>query len=319
MDRRLFAAAGRALGFAEFGDPDGTPVLWCHGGPGSRLEPLWLDESAARAGLRIIGVDRPGYGMSDPLPGRSIRDGVADMIAVAEALSIDRFATVGCSTGGSYALAAAAVVPDRVLAVVACCSMTDMSWLPGRATMSQPHAHAVWDAPDRDAAIAAAVEAHGENGSKMLGGGMAPGLGGFDNDIFADPVWMKAAMTGFAQMFTHGLQGYADDRIADGPGWIDFDVAWIVCPVSVLHGTADRMVDVIHARHTADIVPGAEWSSSKGTVISVSRRSSFRNSCDCSADPARCCDQIENIARYDACHRCSCHRTMTSSPRQIPR
>ena len=65
-------------------------------------------------------------------------------------------------------------------------------------------------------------------------------------------------MTGFAQMFTHGLEGYADDRIADGSGWIDFDVARIVCPVSLLHGTADRMVDVIHPRHTADIVPGAE-------------------------------------------------------------
>jgi pimeloyl-ACP methyl ester carboxylesterase len=87
---------------------------------------------------------------------------------------------------------------------------------------------------------------------------MGPGLGGFDKEIFADPVWMKAAMTGFAQMFTHGLEGYADDRIADGSGWVDFDVARIVCPVSVLHGTADRMVDVIHARHTANIVPGAE-------------------------------------------------------------
>ncbi|MET0779990.1 MAG: alpha/beta hydrolase, partial [Microbacterium sp.] len=254
----MSTAGGRALGIAEFGDPAGTPVLWCHGGPGSRLEPLWLDDPAANAGLRLIGVDRPGYGMSDALPGRSISDGVADMIVVADALSIDRFATVGCSTGGSYALAAAAIEPDRVLAVVACCSMTDMSSLPARATMSQPHAHAVWDAPDRDAAIAAAVEAHGENGSKLLNGPTGPGLGGFDKDIFADPAWMKAAMTGFAQMFFHGLQGYADDRIADGSGWIDFDVARIVCPVSLLHGTADRMVDVIHPRHTADIVPGAE-------------------------------------------------------------
>src|SRR5215203_315495 len=178
MDRKLSTAGGRRLGIAELGDPDGTPVLWCHGGPGSRLEPLWLDDPAARAGVRLIGVDRPGYGMSDALPGRSISDGVTDMIVVADALSIDRFATVGCSTGGSYALAAAAVEPDRVLAVVACCSMTDMSSLPARATMSQPHAHAVWDAPDHDAAIAAAVEAHGENGSKLLNGATGPGLAG---------------------------------------------------------------------------------------------------------------------------------------------
>src|SRR5215203_713447 len=261
MDRKLSTAGGRRLGIAELGDPDGTPVLWCHGGPGSRLEPLWLDDPAARAGVRLIGVDRPGYGMSDPLPGRSTSDGVTDMIVVADALSIDRFATVGCSTGGTYALAAAAIEAERVLAVVACCSMTDMSWQPARATMSPPHAHAVWDAPDRDAAIAAAVAAHGESGSKMLHGGMATALGGLDNDTFADRAdraWMKAAMTGFLQMFTHGLQGYVDDRTADGDGWVDFDVTRIECTVCVLHGTADRIVDVVHAQHTADIVPSAD-------------------------------------------------------------
>ena len=167
---------GRSIGVAEFGDPDGTAVLWCHGGPGSRLEPAWLDAAATEAMLRIVGVDRPGYGLSTPRPGRTITSVVADMLDVADQISIDRFATVGVSTGGVYALALAALAPDRVLGVVACCSMTDMSWSPGRATMSPPHAHAVWDAPDRDAAIAAATNAHGENGSKMSGAGIAPAL-----------------------------------------------------------------------------------------------------------------------------------------------
>ena len=252
------AADGRSLGVAELGDPAGTPVIWCHGGPGSRLEPMWLDAAAADAGLRIIGVDRPGYGLSDPQPGRTIDSVVADLLRVADQRSVDRFATVGISTGGAYALAVAALRPERVLGVVACCSMTDMSWAPGRATMSKPHAHAAWDAPDRDAAIAAAVDAHGEGGSKMLGGGMAAALADLDAEMFADRAWMAAAMTGFPQMFTFGLQGYADDRIADGRGWIGFDVARIGCPVIVLHGTEDRMVDVIHAEHTAAIVPGAE-------------------------------------------------------------
>ena len=249
---------GRSLGVAEFGDSDGTAILWAHGGPGSRLEPAWLEASAAHAGLRIIGIDRPGYGMSTPQPRRTISSVVVDMLAVADQLSIDRFAAVGVSTGGAYALALAALAPSRVLGVVACCSMTDMSWAPGRSTMSQPHAHAVWDAPDRDAAIAAAVEAHGHNGSKMLGGGMSAALADLDRQLFADPDWMQPAMDGFPQMFTFGLEGYADDRIADGPGWIDFDVALIRCPVTVLHGTNDKMVDTIHPQHTAAIVPGAE-------------------------------------------------------------
>jgi pimeloyl-ACP methyl ester carboxylesterase len=258
MDLRFDAGGGRSVGAAEFGDPDGTAVLWCHGGPGSRLEPRWLDRPAADAALRVIGVDRPGYGLSDPRPGRTLNDAVDDLLLVADRRAIDRFATVGVSTGGAYALGAAALAPDRVLATVACCSMTDMSWPPGRATMSAPHAHAVWDAPDRDAAIIAAVEAHGENGSKMLGGGMSAALAELDAQLFADPAWMTPAMEGFGQMFTFGLQGYADDRIADSPGWASFDVARIRCPVSVLHGTEDRMVAVIHAKHTSAIVPGAE-------------------------------------------------------------
>jgi pimeloyl-ACP methyl ester carboxylesterase len=69
---------------------------------------------------------------------------------------------------------------------------------------------------------------------------------------------MGAAMDGFPQMFTFGLEGYADDRIADGAGWVDFDVSKIRCAVTVLHGTHDKMVDIIHPQHTAAIVPGAE-------------------------------------------------------------
>jgi len=258
MGRVLRAGDGRSIGIAEFGAPDGTAVLWCHGGPGSRLEPAWLDAAAADAGLRVIGVDRPGYGLSTPRPGRTIVSVATDMLDVADQLSLEHFATVGVSTGGAYALALAALAPARVLGVVACCSMTDMSWAPGRATMSPPHAHALWDAPDRDSAIAAAADAYGEHGSKMLGGGMAPVLAELDRELFADPAWMGPTMDGFPQMFAFGPVGYADDRIADGPGWIDFDVARIGCPVIVLHGTEDKLVDVVQPRHTAAIVPGAE-------------------------------------------------------------
>jgi len=249
---------GRPIGFAEFGDPNGTAVVWCHGGPGSRLEPAWLHAPAAAAGLRLIGFDRPGYGLSPPVPGRSFGDVVDDALAVADDLGLERFATVGVSTGGAYALAIAAAASARVVAVVAACSVTDMSWGPGRATMSPAHALAVWDAPDRDSAIAAATEAHGVGGSKLTGGALAAVLSPSDQEMFLDPAWAAPAMEGFADMFKFGLEGYADDRIADGPGWGQLDLTAIRCPVVVLHGTDDRMCDVIHARHTARIVTGAQ-------------------------------------------------------------
>jgi pimeloyl-ACP methyl ester carboxylesterase len=101
---------------------------------------------ASEAGLRIIGIDRPGYGLSTPQPGRTIAGWVPEALAVADHLGIGQFAAVGISTGGAYALALAALAPARVLGVVACCSMTDMRWPEGRATMSWPHVQAVWEA-----------------------------------------------------------------------------------------------------------------------------------------------------------------------------
>jgi pimeloyl-ACP methyl ester carboxylesterase len=258
VDGTIVLADGRTVGYADHGDPDATPVLWCHGGPGSRLEPAHLVDDACAAGLRIVGIDRPGYGLSTPQPGRTIAGWVPEALAVADRLGIDRFVTVGVSTGGSYALALAALVPDRVLGAVACCSVTDVRYAPARATMSPPHTHAVWDAPDRDAAIAAATESHGERGSKLQGGGMDAALPPSDLALFRDPTWMAHAMAGFPAMFAHGLEGYADDRIADRDGWVTFDVATITCPVVVLHGALDRMAAVVHAHHTAAIVPGAQ-------------------------------------------------------------
>jgi len=257
VDQTIGLAGGRTVGFADFGIPGATAVLWCHGGPGSRLEPAYLRREASQAGLRLIGIDRPGYGLSAPRPGRTIAGWVPEALAVADHLGIGRFAVVGISTGGAFALALAALAPDRVLGVVACCSMTDARWPQGRATMSGPHVRAVWEAPKRAAALAAATDAHGEDGSKMRGG-IAAVLAPSDLALFGDPGWMKEATAGFPAMFAHGLEGYTDDRLADGAGWVTFDVRSIKCPVTVLHGGSDRMVDVIHAHHTAEVVPGAE-------------------------------------------------------------
>jgi pimeloyl-ACP methyl ester carboxylesterase len=245
------------VGFATYGRRDGTAVVWCHGGPGSRLEPAHLAADAAEAGLLLVGIDRPGYGMSTPCPGRTIAGWVPDALAVTDKLGIAEFVAVGESTGGAYALALAAVAPDRVLGVVACCSMTDMRHEAARRTMSQSHCHAVWNSSDRASAIAAAVDAHGEDGSKMKGAGLAEALSPSDVALFRDPVWMSHAMAAFPAMFAHGLEGYADDRLADGGGWVTFDVASIHCPVTVLHGEMDKMCHVINAHHTAEIVPEA--------------------------------------------------------------
>src|SRR6266496_2748375 len=82
---------GRSLAYAEWGDPAGRPVLHFHGIPGSRFERHADDGLYARLGLRYITIDRPGYGRSDPKPGRTFLDWAADVEQLADALEIDRF------------------------------------------------------------------------------------------------------------------------------------------------------------------------------------------------------------------------------------
>jgi pimeloyl-ACP methyl ester carboxylesterase len=59
---------GRTLGYAEYGDPNGKPLLWFHGFPGCRLDGKLVEEAAGAAGVRVIAPDRPGmvYRHSSP-------------------------------------------------------------------------------------------------------------------------------------------------------------------------------------------------------------------------------------------------------------
>jgi pimeloyl-ACP methyl ester carboxylesterase len=242
---------GRTVGFADYGTPDQIAVLWCHGGPGSRLEPEPFAVSARAAGLRFIGLDRPGYGRSTPQPGRTIGGWVPDGIAVLDHLGIDRFVAVGASTGGAYALALAAS-SGRVLSAVACCAVTDMRWTEGKAmVLGAPLA---WASRDRETVMAIVTEQFGPDGSKA---GDPPGIPKSDRTFFADPIRLALSRRSEQEAFAQGVAGYADDRLADGVGWGSFDIRKITCPVAVLHGGSDNFVPVAHARHTASIVPGA--------------------------------------------------------------
>lgn len=109
---------GRKVQLGEYGDPAGVPALWFHGAFSSRLEGAFLDAPAREAGLRLLALDRPGVGGSDPLPNRSVRGYAADVGEVLDALGLERAAVGGLSNGGMYAMAVGFEVPDRALRVV---------------------------------------------------------------------------------------------------------------------------------------------------------------------------------------------------------
>ncbi len=107
----------RKLAYAEYGDPQGRPVLMVHGNPGSRL--FWgrLPGSPFRKGLRLISPDRPGVGLSDFASGRTVADWPDDVASLMNSLSIQRIDLLGVSAGGPYALACAWKIPHLLRSV----------------------------------------------------------------------------------------------------------------------------------------------------------------------------------------------------------
>jgi pimeloyl-ACP methyl ester carboxylesterase len=105
----------RRIGYAEFGDPHGSPVLALHGTPGSRLMFALTDQAARARGLRIVAPERPGYGLSEFRRRTSLAQIADDMTAFADALDLDRLAIIGVSGGAPFAVATASSLPERTV------------------------------------------------------------------------------------------------------------------------------------------------------------------------------------------------------------
>jgi pimeloyl-ACP methyl ester carboxylesterase len=108
---------GRRLGYAQWGDPSGQPLLYCHGWPSSRAEGRLADQAAKASGVQVIAPDRPGMGLSDFQPRRAFVDWPDDVSQLAAVLGLDRFAVLGISGGSPYAAVCAWKLPQRLTGV----------------------------------------------------------------------------------------------------------------------------------------------------------------------------------------------------------
>ena len=115
--KRIELSDGRYLAISEYGAPGGEPVFFFHGWPGARLQGQLADEPAKKLNIRFISPDRPGFGLSDFQPGRSILDWPKDILDLADSLGLDQFAVLGLSGGAPYALACAYAIPEQLTAV----------------------------------------------------------------------------------------------------------------------------------------------------------------------------------------------------------
>jgi pimeloyl-ACP methyl ester carboxylesterase len=132
----LTLASGHRLAWNEYGAPDGEPVFFCPGWPGSRRQAARLDAAAKQFGFRLLALDRPGIALSDRPATRALRDWPALLEEVCALLDVARFRIVGVSGGGPYALISAWKFPDRVLAAATVCGAPPIAEMNDRSQLS---------------------------------------------------------------------------------------------------------------------------------------------------------------------------------------
>jgi len=106
---------GRELAYAEYGDPQGVPVIAFHGTPGSHRQAEPCDPAARELRIRVIAPDRPGYGHSSYDAHRRLVDWPRDVAQLADHLGLARFGVIGVSGGGPHAAACAHGLASRLL------------------------------------------------------------------------------------------------------------------------------------------------------------------------------------------------------------
>jgi pimeloyl-ACP methyl ester carboxylesterase len=245
------------MGFAEFGAGDGFPIVNAHGGLACRLDVAAADPVASECGIRLISPDRPGVGLSDPKPGRTVLDWAHDVAELLDQIDVDHFAVMGWSMGGQYAAAVGHTLRHRVtrVAIIAgALPLTErgvydelpvMDRFLTRMSQSAP-----WTAQQlfrmmRFAARVAPV-AYGRLAARSLG----PADGTVIRDIGYD---------NFAQMSREALRQL--------PGVVEEYRAWIRpwgfapedlgVPVDVWAGTRDELVNASWPHRLAKRIPGA--------------------------------------------------------------
>lgn len=100
--------------YSVYGAPAGEPVIALHGTPGSRLKFAALAPAAAEAGLKLIAVDRWGYGGSEPPCAPALEGYGDDLASLADTLGAGRISILAISGGGPFGAMAAERLGGRV-------------------------------------------------------------------------------------------------------------------------------------------------------------------------------------------------------------
>ena len=248
---------GRQLAYAQYGDPNGKPVFFIQGTPSSRL--LHPDEEITRSlGVRLVVFDRPGFGLSDYQPNRTLKDFPNDLAALADALGIERFAIVGISGGGPYTAITAYALPNRVT-VAALVSAGGPADAPKAFDGMTPIRHIGYYIARYLPALLVPLlwltNNPQRNPQKFFDQYTAHNPPS-DQTLFAQPEFRAMMMANYAEATRNGLRGFARELWIVARPW-NFRLEDIRMPVLIWHGDADNSTPISMARYMASKIPNS--------------------------------------------------------------
>jgi pimeloyl-ACP methyl ester carboxylesterase len=252
--RSITLRDGRRLSYAEYGDPEGAPLIVLHGMPGSRILAAVFDERAQHWHLRIIAPERPGCGRSSPLPGGTLIEYPEDIRQLADTLRLAHFVTIGVSGGGPAALACSARLSDRLIAT-GLVSAIGPTWLPNGMN-GMIAANRIMFKLGRfspfigSAVLARLIRSSLPSMEKHVEAGTSP-----SPDI--SPQVFSVISRDQRESIAQGRHGLAYDfRPVLNPWGIELKKA--LGKVFVWHGESDNLAPAALAHYLADTIPGCE-------------------------------------------------------------
>ena len=256
-DRQVVLRDGRRLGYAEYGDPVGRPVFFFHGFGTTRVICPPDIEPALSLGLRLIAVDRPGVGLSEPKPRRSLLDWPLDVVQLADQLAIDRFAVVGWSGGGPYAAACGYLLPERVTSVGLVSAPAPLSGVAERDYLRRFERNAARAAGRAPWMVRLAMWHWGRpqrrNAERFFDESVADMVAA-DRHVLARPEVRGLMIANSAELYRHGGRGMYDEALVLARPW-GFDLGDLGVPVYIWHGELDQSVPLGMPLYLARSIP----------------------------------------------------------------
>ena len=241
---------GGKLGWAEWGPAEGMAVLLIPGAATSRRLGFGA-EVRDRLGVRLISIDRPGLGVSTPLPDHSFVTVVAAIDQLATARGLDRPPVVGYSQGAPFALAYAATGLSGPLAIV---SGTDEVAAPQFAgSLPAPLRHLV-DLVASDPVAAQGVFAGFD--PEAMWQHVTQASPESDLLVYQEPAFEATYRRAMTEAFGQGPAGYAHDTMLAMDRW-PFDLSRITIRVDLWYGAHDISHSPDQGATLADRIPGA--------------------------------------------------------------